>query len=171
MSRRKSTVPPLPTPEKRKEKSRFPFRRGDSSRSFQEVDSPPPTSGQGLTPAASRDPEPPALPQPQFTRGETNGLMGADETPDVPRTNGNNFMDASIFRNTDQLLPQVKLVGSQPDETSLIAGQTPQELSAAPVSPSSPPTANEPRAPSMDAMTRAQEAAATTTTTTTTTSA
>jgi hypothetical protein len=107
MSRRKSTAPPLPTPEKRKEKSRFPFRRGDSSRSFQEVDSPPPTSGQGLTPVTSQDLEPPVAPQPHFTRGEANGLTGADGAPDGPRTNGNNFMDAPITRNVDQPLPQV----------------------------------------------------------------
>jgi hypothetical protein len=118
MSRRKSTAPPLPTPEKRKEKSRFPFRRGDSSRSFQEVDSPPPTSGQGLTPVASRDPGPPSVPPPQFTRGETNGLTSTDGVSDDLRTNGNNFMDAPITRNMDQPLPQVSQWSPQ-DETPL----------------------------------------------------
>ena len=55
MGRRKSVVPPsLQNAEKKKEKSRFPFRRGDSSRSFQEVESPP-TTGQDLTPITSRN--------------------------------------------------------------------------------------------------------------------
>lgn len=107
MSRRKSTAPPLPTPEKRKEKSRFPFRRGDSSRSFQEVDSPPPTSNQGLTPVPSQDPDTPRVPQPQYTRGETNGVTSLDGASDAPRTNGNNFTGPPTAPNTDQPLPQV----------------------------------------------------------------
>jgi len=107
MSRRKSTAPPPPTPEKRKEKSRFPFRRGDSSRSFQEVDSPPPTSNQGLTPVPSQDPDPPRVPQPQYTRGETNGVTSQDGASDAPRTNGNNFTGPPTAPNIDQPLPQV----------------------------------------------------------------
>jgi len=107
MSRRKSTAPPPPTPEKRKEKSRFPFRRGDSSRSFQEVDSPPPASGQGLTPVPSQDPDPTRVPQPQYTRGETNGVASQDGASDAPRTNGNNFAVPPTARNIDQPLPQV----------------------------------------------------------------
>jgi F-BAR domain only protein len=107
MSRRKSTAPPPPTPEKRKDKSRFPFRRGDSSRSFQEVDSPPPTSVQGLTPVQSQDPGPPRVPQPHYTRGETNGLASQDGASDIPRTNGNNSTGPPTARNMDQPLPQV----------------------------------------------------------------
>jgi F-BAR domain only protein len=107
MSRRKSTAPPPPTPEKRKEKSRFPFRRGDSSRSFQEVDSPTPASGQGLTPVPSQDPDPTRVPQPQYTRGETNGVTSQDGASDAPRTNGNNFAVLPTARNIDQPLPQV----------------------------------------------------------------
>ncbi len=111
-------APPSPAPKERKEKSRFPFRRGDSSRSFQEVDSPP--IGQDLTPVASREPEPPTQPvQPQYQRadyshGETNGLMGPDGSSDLPTTNGNNFMDRNIMdrplsNNMNQPLPQVRL--------------------------------------------------------------
>jgi hypothetical protein len=107
MSRRKSTAPPPPTPEKRKEKSRFPFRRGDSSRSFQEVDSPPPTSVPGLTPVQSQDPDPPRVPQPHYTRGETNGLPSQDGASDISRTNGNNSTGPPTARNMDQPLPQV----------------------------------------------------------------
>ena len=107
MSRRKSTAPPPPTPEKRKEKSRFPFRRGDSSRSFQEVDSPPPTSVPGLTPVQSQDPDPPRVPQPHYTRGETNGLPSQDGASDIARTNGNNSTGPPTARNMDQPLPQV----------------------------------------------------------------
>jgi hypothetical protein len=107
MSRRKSTAPPPPTPERRKEKSRFPFRRGDSSRSFREVDSPPPTSSQGLTPVPSQDPDPPRVPQPQYARGETNGVTSQDGASDAPRTNGNNFTGPPTARNIDQPLPQV----------------------------------------------------------------
>jgi F-BAR domain only protein len=106
MSRRKSTAPPPPTPEKRKEKSRFTFRRGDSSRSFQEVDSPP-TSVPGLTPVQSQDPDPPRVPQPHYTRGETNGLGSQDGASDIPRTNGNNSTGPPAARNMDQPLPQV----------------------------------------------------------------
>jgi hypothetical protein len=107
MSRRKSTAPPPPTPEKRKEKSRFPFRRGDSSRSFHEVDSPPPTAGQGLTPVQSQIPDPPRMPRPQYARGEMNGLTSQDSAPDIPRTNGNNATGPPPARNMDQPLPQV----------------------------------------------------------------
>jgi hypothetical protein len=126
MSRRKSTAPPIPTPDKRKEKSRFPFRRGDSSRSFQEVDSPPPISGQGLTPVGSQDQEPPALPQPRFTRGETNGLTSADDAPNGPRTNGNNFMDAPITRSMDQPLPQVSQLSLQGEMLLISQTDTPR---------------------------------------------
>ncbi|KIW25286.1 uncharacterized protein PV07_08477 [Cladophialophora immunda] len=51
MNRRKSTVPPVP-PTEEKRRTRFvPFRRGDSSRSFQDLEE----SGQDLTPAATQD--------------------------------------------------------------------------------------------------------------------
>jgi len=60
MSRRKSTVPPVPhhtsNEEKRKTRSFVPFRRGDSSRSFQDLEA----SGPDLTPSASQNyPVPP----------------------------------------------------------------------------------------------------------------
>ena len=160
MSRRKSTAPPPPTPEKRKEKSRFPFRRGDSSRSFQEVDSPPPTSGQGLTPVPSQDPDPPRVPQLQYTRGETNGVTSQDGASDAPRTNGNNFTGPPTARNIDQPLPQVSQRSLQDCKTANFSRQIPHELSAVPVSPSSPQAAFGNPPPSMDAIAPAQEEAA-----------
>lgn len=53
MGRRKSAMPPPPPGEKKKEKTRSfaPFRRQESSRSFQDLES----SGQDLSPAISRD--------------------------------------------------------------------------------------------------------------------
>ncbi|KIX96567.1 uncharacterized protein Z520_07833 [Fonsecaea multimorphosa CBS 102226] len=52
MNRRKSTVPPVPSSTEEKRRTRFvPFRRGDSSRSFQDLEE----SGQDLTPAATQD--------------------------------------------------------------------------------------------------------------------
>jgi hypothetical protein len=134
MSRRKSAAPPVPSTEKRKEKSRFPFRRADSSRSFHEVDSPPATSGQGLTPVASQDPEPSAPPQPQFTRGETNGLTNTDGAGDRPRTNGNNFIDAPVTRNMDQPLPQVSQCSMLDEKLLKLLARYPKN-SALPVSP------------------------------------
>ncbi|KPI43625.1 uncharacterized protein AB675_6658 [Cyphellophora attinorum] len=54
MGRRKNTMPPPPTPEKKKDRrSMMPFRRGDSSRSFQDLEE----SGRDLTPATSREPQ------------------------------------------------------------------------------------------------------------------
>lgn len=53
MGRRKNAAPPPPPSEKKKEKTRSfaPFRRQESSRSFQDLE----TTGADLTPAASRD--------------------------------------------------------------------------------------------------------------------
>lgn len=115
ISRRKSTVPPQSTPEKPKGKpSRFPFRRGDSSRSFQEVDSP---SGQALTPVASHEPEPPTQsqyvredmysPGETITRADTNGLMSSNDPSDIPITNGSNMMDVP---NTGAVMPPARQV-------------------------------------------------------------
>ncbi|EXJ69188.1 uncharacterized protein A1O5_07224 [Cladophialophora psammophila CBS 110553] len=51
MNRRKSTAPPVPSTEEKRRTRFVPFRRGDSSRSFQDLEE----SGQGLTPAATQD--------------------------------------------------------------------------------------------------------------------
>lgn len=99
-------MPQQQIPEKQKGKSRFPFRRGDSSRSFQEVDSPP--AGQSLTPVASNEPEPPfQSPQPQYAREdymarETNGLMAPDVSNDFPTTNGSNITDRPVSNTIAQ---------------------------------------------------------------------
>ena len=57
INRRKSNVPPVPASEKKKEWTRSfaPFRRGDSTRSFQDLESP--SAGRGLTPVASQNSE------------------------------------------------------------------------------------------------------------------
>ena len=55
MNRRKSAAPPPPPPSEKKEKKTRPFsafRRGDSSRSFQDLE----TTGQDLTPTISEEP-------------------------------------------------------------------------------------------------------------------
>lgn len=59
MGRRKSTVPPVPhssNEEKRKTRSFAPFRRGDSNRSFQDLEQ----TGQNLTPSSTQDYRPPS---------------------------------------------------------------------------------------------------------------
>ncbi|KAJ9630082.1 Suppressor of Profilin deletion [Knufia peltigerae] len=91
MGRRKSMVPPVPsqsTEEKRKTRSFVPFRRGDSSRSFQDLEE----TGQDLTPSTTRDQRPvssisrdrhddlPSVPQPEPPLPMTNGA-GASPAP------------------------------------------------------------------------------------------
>ncbi|KIV97442.1 hypothetical protein PV10_01195 [Exophiala mesophila] len=59
MGRRKSTVPPIPhssNEEKRKTRSFAPFRRGDSNRSFHDLEE----TGQNLTPSSTQDYRPPS---------------------------------------------------------------------------------------------------------------
>ncbi|KIW93196.1 uncharacterized protein Z519_05801 [Cladophialophora bantiana CBS 173.52] len=51
MNRRKSIAPPMPSTEEKRRTRFVPFRRGDSSRSFQDLEE----SGQDLTPAATHD--------------------------------------------------------------------------------------------------------------------
>jgi F-BAR domain only protein len=69
MGRRKSTMPPPPTPEKKKDRRSFaPFRRGDSSRSFQDLEE----SGRDLTPVPS---------QVREDHGSINQIPSAETAP------------------------------------------------------------------------------------------
>lgn len=84
MSRRKSTAPPVPhqtsNEEKRKTRSFVPFRRGDSSRSFHDLEA----SGPDLTPSASQDyPVPPPE-----RRYEPPAQVPSEEPVPVALTNG-----------------------------------------------------------------------------------
>ncbi|KAK5443519.1 Suppressor of Profilin deletion [Exophiala xenobiotica] len=88
IGRRKSVMPPVTSSneEKRKTRSFVPFRRGDSSRSFQDLEE----TGQDLTPSTTRDERPtssisrdrrdelPSGAQPEQSRPLTNG---ASNTP------------------------------------------------------------------------------------------
>ena len=86
MSRKKSMDPP-PTPEKKKDRrSMMPFRRGDSSRSFQDLEE----SGRDLTPAASRE-QNFATPQ-QTTMAASRENLATQAIPESPvatQVNGN----------------------------------------------------------------------------------
>ena len=87
MSRRKSTAPSAPTPEKRKDRPRFPFRRGES-RSFQDLDSPP-RSSSGLTPVVPQSSEQSTRPsQTQFS-SDVSAQVQIDRPHEGPMTNGN----------------------------------------------------------------------------------
>jgi hypothetical protein len=84
MSRRKSTAPPVPhqtsNEEKRKTRSFVPFRRGDSSRSFQDLEA----SGPSLTPSASQDYH---VPSPERRYEPASRVQSEDPVP-VALTNG-----------------------------------------------------------------------------------
>lgn len=84
MSRRKSTAPPVPhqtsNEEKRKTRSFVPFRRGDSSRSFHDLEA----SGPDLTPTASQDYP---VPSPERRYEPASRIQSEDPVP-VALTNG-----------------------------------------------------------------------------------
>lgn len=83
MGRRKSAMPPPPTPEKKKDRrSMMPFRRGDSSRSFQDLEE----SGRDLTPITSQEPTN-RLQSIDTTSREEAPSQQATELP-APVTNG-----------------------------------------------------------------------------------
>ncbi|EXJ54550.1 hypothetical protein A1O7_09891 [Cladophialophora yegresii CBS 114405] len=85
MNRRKSTAPPVSSSTEEKRRTRFvPFRRGDSSRSFQDLDE----SGQDLTPTATQDRPVTSISQ---NRRYEQPLRDLPEPPlPVPQTNGVN---------------------------------------------------------------------------------
>lgn len=106
MGRRKSTVPPLPhhgNEEKRKTRSFVPFRRGDSSRSFQDLEE----SGPDLTPSASRDDRPMSSIS-QNRRHETP--IRAQPEPPLPLTNGTAVTQAPLESNAEAAPPQPALM-------------------------------------------------------------
>ena len=84
IGRRKSVVPPVPShsnEEKRKTRSFVPFRRGDSSRSFQDLEE----TGQELTPSTTRDERPTS----SISRDRRDELpSGAQPEQSLPLTNG-----------------------------------------------------------------------------------
>ena len=144
MGRRKSQLPDS-TPEKRDKKSRFAFRRGDSSRSFQEVDEGPSTDQ--LTPAASRETretvsrgtaEPAQSPRRQPESPQVNRSL--DRPAETAMINGTTLFDAPYVETPSQ--PPI---------------QTPQELSAAPLSQSASPIAYEQPPQFVDLISRAQQ--------------
>ncbi|ETI20356.1 hypothetical protein G647_08390 [Cladophialophora carrionii CBS 160.54] len=83
MNRRKSIAPPVSSSTEEKRRTRFvPFRRGDSSRSFQDLDE----SGQDLTPTATQDRPVTSISQ---NRRYEQPLRDLPEPPlPVPQTNG-----------------------------------------------------------------------------------
>lgn len=88
MSRRKSTMPPPPTPEKKKDRrSMMPFRRGDSSRSFQDLEE----SGRDLTPVQSEQPSHGSLQQlPSAEAASRDNVSSQVTEPAAHLTNGAN---------------------------------------------------------------------------------
>ncbi|KIW14328.1 hypothetical protein PV08_07110 [Exophiala spinifera] len=134
MARRKSVVPPphsQSTEEKRKTRSFVPFRRGDSSRSFQDLEE----TGQDLTPSTTRDGRPmssisrdihddlPSIPQPE---------------PPLPTTNGARALAAPVESVPDVAAPQSAL---------LDAVSTPESQAHSPEKPQPPVPGSNPWAP------------------------
>ncbi|KIX04185.1 uncharacterized protein Z518_07739 [Rhinocladiella mackenziei CBS 650.93] len=143
MSRRKSTVAPVlhhPPEEKRKTRSFVPFRRGDSSRSFQDLQE----SGQDLTPSTSRDERP--LSSISHDRRHELPSRSRPEPP-LPLTNGNTLPQATSESNAEVAPTQPALLNTV---------NTPQ-------TPNQPPQTSAvqmPSAPAMDPITQAQQEAA-----------
>jgi F-BAR domain only protein len=91
MSRRKSNMPPPPTPEKKKDRrSMMPFRRGDSSRSFQDLEE----TGRDLTPVQSEQPSHGSLQQLQSAETSSrDNITRQNDIASVPVINGANGAD------------------------------------------------------------------------------
>lgn len=128
IGRRKSTAPPAtPSSEKKKDKSRpfAPFRRADSSRSFQDLSEPV----HDLTPQVSTDER--AVPQPRQLSSEHRADGGVERIESRPMVNGTQTQSQTLEESTT----------AAPDR-SLPAPQTktppPQELSAVPTTPDTP---------------------------------
>ena len=81
INRRKSTAPPVPSSTEEKRRTRFvPFRRGDSSRSFQDLEE----SGQDITPTPTQDRPGSSVSQDRRNEMHTRDLP----EPPLPQTNG-----------------------------------------------------------------------------------
>ena len=125
MRRKDKAPPPVPSSaEKRKEKGRslIPFRRGDSSRSFQDLEA----TGQDFSPISSRS-EDPRYRQSVVERIPTQQTTDSEVT--APVVNGVNQAPSFDEREEEQISPPSRNLQPQASLPS------PQELSAAPSSP------------------------------------
>lgn len=146
MGRRKSTAPPAPqhsTEEKRKTRSFVPFRRGDSSRSFQDLEE----SGQDLTLSGSRDERPTS----SVSHDRRHELPSRDlPEPPIPLTNGAT-PQAPLESNTEVASAQPALLDTvNPPQTQQPPSQQTAQL----------PVVQEPSVSSMSPIRHAQQEAA-----------
>ena len=134
MGKRKSMAPPPPPAEKKQEKKRslIPFRRGDSSRSFQDLED----SGADLSRNATQEP-PSSLSQVQSQSTETTErerlpTQTEETSPMVNGTSNNPFMQPAQ--------PQTPAQEAPPQQAGLMEALTPQRRE--PLTPQqSPPAA------------------------------
>ena len=125
MRRKDKAPPPVPSSaEKRKEKGRslMPFRRGDSSRSFHDLEA----TGQDFSPISSRS-EDPRYRQSIVERIPTQQTTDSEEP--APVVNGVNQAPSFDEREEEQISTPSRNLQPQPSLAS------PQELSAIPSSP------------------------------------
>ena len=164
-SKRKSMAPPPPPSEKKKDKSRslIPFRRGDSSRSFQDLEE----TGADLRQQQSQEP-PSSLSQIQSqsteaTSTERQPTQVEETTPMVNGTSNNPFMQQTQAQPAPQEAPTTQYSGmmepltpQQPTSASSIQPTPPQQFQP----PPGPPPQRQP-----DPISRAQNEAASMTST------
>lgn len=140
MGRRKSTAPPAPhqssNEEKRKTRSFAPFRRGDSSRSFHDLEA----SGPDLTPTPSQDYP---VPSPERRHEPPARIQSEDSVP-INLTNG-----TGPSQSTEASQGEGALTQHVPTE-----GQLPPPIQPTVQEPSAPAT------PAKDPITQAQRDAA-----------
>ena len=136
MGKRKSMAPPPPPTEKKQEKKRslIPFRRGDSSRSFQDLED----TGADLSRNATQEP-PSSLSQVQSQSTETTEqerlpTQTGETAPMVNGTSNNPFMQ--------QPQPQTPAQEAPPRQSGLMEALTPQRRE--PLTPQQPPSAASP---------------------------
>ncbi|ETN43550.1 uncharacterized protein HMPREF1541_02709 [Cyphellophora europaea CBS 101466] len=151
MSRRKSTMPPPPVPEKKKDRrSMMPFRRGDSSRSFQDLEE----TGRDLTPVQSHQPSHGSITQLPSAEASSRDNLASRQSaePPAPMTNG-----------TSEFQPPP---GPPPSQIATQAAPPPATIAEEPASPIAslttqpePPTQISPLEPQTTGATEAEERA------------
>lgn len=132
MSRRKNAAPPPVPAEKKKERTRSfaPFRRQESSRSFNDLDS----TGQDLAPQRSRDDRPSSRHEEPRAPRTQESLISNDPTPTVNGTSS----------NVQQPQTSASVAPSLPPLTANQAPLVPQPNTRSPVSAAPAPSTSSP---------------------------
>ena len=133
INKRKSVAPPPPPTEKKEKKSRFPFRRGDSSRSFQDLEE----TGADLSRGTSNEPQRPSSQiQPQLTgmssRHQAPQPIPEETSPMVNGTSNNPFMSQRLEEAAPPPGPPPR------HSTGLMEPMTPQQKTIATPLPTEP---------------------------------